>query len=150
MEKNINLELDDLEKNSNLLSYAKKYAQNREKLTLLYHYRSKYPELIEFSNQAFYNGILQIVSAGETKKKNCLPIEYHHQPKGRWINTENETEARYVVSLLKELPFNKEIGIITFNAKQQEKITEYIDDKNQYKNLFIKNLEEVQGDERDI
>jgi len=75
--------LDDLEKNSNLLSYAKKYARNREKLTLLYHYRSKYPELIEFSNQAFYNGILQIVSASELKKKNYLPIEYHHQPKGK-------------------------------------------------------------------
>jgi superfamily I DNA and/or RNA helicase len=77
------LAIDDLEKNSNLLSYAKKYARNQEKLTLLYHYRSRYPELIEFSNQAFYNGILQIVSASELRKKDYLPIEYHYQTKGR-------------------------------------------------------------------
>ncbi|CAI2192303.1 19161_t:CDS:2, partial [Funneliformis geosporum] len=120
--KNINLEIDDLEKNSNLLSYAKKYARNKEKLTLLYHYRSRYPELIDFSNQAFYNGILQIVSA----------------------------KARYIVNLLKTLPADKEIGIITFNKKQQEKIEDYIEERNRYKNLFVKNLEEVQGDERDI
>jgi len=82
VEKNINLELDDLEKNSNLLSYAKKYARNREKLTLLYHYRSLYPELIEFSNQAFYDGILQIVSAGKSEKKDYSPIEYHYQKEG--------------------------------------------------------------------
>ncbi|CAG8609826.1 4003_t:CDS:2, partial [Cetraspora pellucida] len=123
--KNINLELDDLEKNSSLLTYAKKYARNREKLTLLYHYRSKYPELIEFSNQAFYDGILQIVSASELRKNVDLPVEYHYQADGQ-------------------------IGIITFNAKQQDKISEYIDEKVRYKNLFIKNLEEVQGDERDI
>ncbi|KLL04582.1 MAG: hypothetical protein MRERV_17c018 [Mycoplasmataceae bacterium RV_VA103A] len=150
VEKNINLELDDLEKNSSLLTYAKKYAHNREKLTLLYHYRSKYPELIEFSNQAFYDGILQIVSASELKKNTYLPIEYHYQNDGRWINTENEKEARYIVDLLKTLPSDKEIGIITFNAKQQDKISEYIDSKDKYKDLFIKNLEEVQGDERDI
>ncbi|RHZ35995.1 AAA domain-containing protein [endosymbiont GvMRE of Glomus versiforme] len=149
-QKSLNLEIDDLEKNSNLLSYAKKYARGREKLTLLYHYRSKYPELIEFSNQAFYNGILQIVSASELKKKNYLPIEYHYQEKGLWINTENQTEARYIVDLLRTLSSDKEVGIITFNAKQRDLITDMIGEGHNCKNLFIKSLEEVQGDERDI
>ncbi|MCE8162956.1 MAG: DUF4011 domain-containing protein [Candidatus Moeniiplasma glomeromycotorum] len=146
----VNLEAEDLEKNSNLLTYAKKYAPNREKLTLLYHYRSKYPELIEFSNQAFYNGILQIVAAGELSKKGYFPIEYHYQTKGRWINAENQVEARYIIELLKELPSDKEIGIITFNVKQRDLLVDSIEEGNHYKNLFIKNLEEVQGDERDI
>ena len=106
-ENEINLETDDLEKNSSLLNYAKKYSQNEEQLTLLYHYRSKYPELIEFSNQAFYNGILQIVSASENKINNHLPIEYHYQSKGQWINNKNQIEANYIFELLKTLPKKK-------------------------------------------
>ncbi|CAI2172892.1 12069_t:CDS:2, partial [Funneliformis geosporum] len=130
-EKDINLEIDDLEKNSNLLTYAKKYARNRGKLTLLYHYRSKYPELIDFSNQAFYNGILQIVSASELRKKeDTLPIEYHHQDKGCWINNENEVEARYIANLLRTLPKDKEVGIITFNVKQKDLLIDLIGEEN--------------------
>ncbi|CAI2193259.1 7924_t:CDS:2, partial [Funneliformis geosporum] len=129
--KNINLEIDDLGKNSNLLTYAKKYARSRKKLTLLYHYRSKYPELIEFSNQAFYNGILQIVSASEIRKKeDTLPIEYHHQDKGYWINNENEVEARYIANLLRTLPKDKEVGIITFNVKQRDLLIDLIGEGN--------------------
>ncbi|CAJ0855949.1 17301_t:CDS:10 [Entrophospora sp. SA101] len=149
-QENINIDIDDLEKNSNLLSYAKKYVRNKEKLTLLYHYRSRYPELIEFSNQAFYNGILQIVSASELRRNDYSLIEYHYQTKGCWINTENQVEARYIIELLKTLPPNKEIGIITFNVKQRDLLIDSITEGSNYKNLFIKNLEEVQGDERDI
>lgn len=130
-EKNINLESDDLEKNNNLLSYAKKYSRSREKLTLLYHYRSKYPELIEFSNQAFYNGVLQIVSASDLRKKeDALPIEFHYQDKGRWINNENEVEARYIANLLRTLPKSKEVGIITFNVKQRDLLIDLIGEGN--------------------
>jgi hypothetical protein len=72
-----------LDQKSNLLSYAKKYFPSQQRLTLLYHYRSRYPELIEFSNQAFYNGNLQIVCAGVTKKENYSPLEYHHLVDGQ-------------------------------------------------------------------
>ena len=49
-----------------------------------------------------------------------MPIEYYYQEEGRWINNENEIEARYIVELLKTLPKNKEVGIITFNSKQRD------------------------------
>jgi len=52
--------------------------------------------------------------------------------------------------LLKTLPSDKEIGIITFNAKQKDLISDLIEEGSKNNNLFIKNLEEVQGDERDI
>jgi superfamily I DNA and/or RNA helicase len=150
LEKDINLEIDDLEKNGNLLTYAKKYARNRERLTLIYHYRSRYPELIDFSNQAFYNGILQVVSASE-RRRDYSPIEYHYQSEGRWIDTENQVEARYIAELLKKSQLiGKRVGIITFNSKQRDLLIDLIEAENNYKNLFIKNLEEVQGDERDI
>lgn len=145
----INLGTDDLEKNTSLLNYAKKQTGNQEKLTLLYHYRSRYPELIEFSNQAFYNGILQIVAASELKKTINQPIEYH-QVAGRWINNENEIEVRYITNLLKSLSVDKEVGIITFNSKQRDLLIDSIEQGGKNNNLFVKSLEEVQGDERDI
>ena len=89
---------------------------------------------------------------------------------GRWINQSNEVEAIEVVNVLKDLLINqpgKTVGIITFNAKQQTKIQDLIDKKlnedeefnavyNQMmakeldERVFVKNIENVQGDERDI
>ena len=89
---------------------------------------------------------------------------------GRWINQSNEVEAIEVVNVLKDLLVNqpgKTVGIITFNAKQQSKIQDLIDKKlnedeefnaiyNQVmakeldERVFVKNIENVQGDERDI
>lgn len=89
---------------------------------------------------------------------------------GRWINQCNEVEAIEVVKALKgilEKRPNKTVGIITFNAKQQSKIMDLIEKKagedeefsavyNQMmsrdldERVFVKNIENVQGDERDI
>lgn len=150
LEEEFSLAVDDLEKNSSLLTYAKKYANNNQRLTLLYHYRSQHPKLIEFSNQAFYRGDLQIVAASELRKKTYLPIEYHYQERGKWKNSENEVEAQYIANLLKTLPENKKVGIITFNSKQRDFLIDLISEINEKNELFIKSLEEVQGDERDI
>jgi len=64
-ESEINLEINDLGKGSNLLDYVKKYSQQVRSCTLTWHYRSLYPQLIEFSNQAFYGGNLEIVGKGQ-------------------------------------------------------------------------------------
>ncbi|CAI2162089.1 11690_t:CDS:10 [Funneliformis geosporum] len=96
-ESEINLEISDLEKGSSLLDY-----------------------LIEFSNQAFYGGKLEIIT-------------------------------KAILKLLKTLPTDKEVGIITFNTKQRDLIEDMIEKKRvAMSNLFVRNLEEVQGDERDI
>ena len=139
---------------------------------LNFHYRSKFEELISFSNYAFYKGKLQ-VSPNLTLPANP-PIEVLKVKNGKWVDQRNILEAERTVELLKQIlkeRKNKEtIGIITFNSKQRDLIMDLIDDECQksaafatkiaretdrHENgedvgLFIKNIENVQGEERDI
>jgi len=139
---------------------------------LNYHYRSKFEELINFSNYAFYDCKLQIVP-NLRKNLSSRPIE-RIKVDGKWIDRHNEVEAQATVKLLKKIikerKNNETIGIITFNAEQGNHISDLIDaeavkdaafreamakEKNRRENgedvsLFVKNLENVQGDERDI
>ena len=139
---------------------------------LAYHYRSRFSELIEFSNHAFYDGGLQI-APNISKNIKSRPIE-RYLVKGKWQDRKNVIEAKKVVELLKEISLNSKnnesIGIITFNAEQQSCIADEIDkecakdkdfrsfiikethreENGEDTSLFIKNLENVQGDERDI
>lgn len=139
---------------------------------LTYHYRSKNEELIDFSNYAFYDGKLQI-APNISKNIGNKPIE-RIKVNGRWLGRRNEAEADAVVALLKKLIKNKKnkssIGIITFNTEQENAIEDAIDEEcqkdmafrdafireqnrkenNEDTSIFIKNLENVQGDERDI
>lgn len=148
-------------------------ARYKYKETLLnYHYRSKYEELIAFSNYAFYDAKL-IVSPNQKNSK-TPPIEYIYVEDGKFIDRKNEKEAREVIELIKLIfrrrKNNESIGVITFNSTQRDLIEKYIDQelfkKSTYQNkfdkelfrsedgedksLFVKNIENVQGDERDI
>ncbi len=143
-----------------------------ESTNLTYHYRSKRSELIDFSNSAFYSSSLQVAP---NTSKNTLqkPIE-RIMVAGSWIERRNVQEADKIVEILSHIfktrRNNESIGIITFNSEQQSCIADRID-KEMAKNadfrsnilsercrtengedtsLFIKNLENVQGDERDI
>ena len=139
---------------------------------LTYHYRSKSEELIDFSNYAFYDGKLQI-APNISKNVGSKPIE-RIKVNGHWLGRRNEEEANAVVTLLKKLIKNRRnkssIGIITFNTEQENAIEDAIDlecqkdsafrdayireqnrkENNEDTSIFIKNLENVQGDERDI
>lgn len=139
---------------------------------LTYHYRSRHSELIDFSNAAFYSSGLQI-SPNISKNKNSRPIE-RYKVAGKWQDRRNPVEAKKIVEILKEIlktrQNNESIGIITFNADQQSCIADFIDkeasrdpdfrsamikethriDAGEDTSIFIKNLENVQGDERDI
>ena len=139
---------------------------------LTYHYRSKYAELIDFSNAAFYENKLQIAPDNE-KNFSEPPIE-RIKVKGSWQNRHNHEEAVAVVRLVKNIfnrrEENESIGIVTFNMEQKEYIEDMLDleaDKSQLFrrqlfqernrvvdgeniSLFVKNLENVQGEERDI
>jgi len=143
-----------------------------ESANLTYHYRSRHQELIDFSNNAFYNGNLQ-VSPNISKNRNNRPIE-RYKVRGRWIDRKNTEEAKEIVEILKNIfrtrKHNESIGIITFNSDQQSHIADIIDkvaakdaefrsdilkemhrvENGEDTSLFIKNLENVQGDERDI
>jgi superfamily I DNA and/or RNA helicase/tetratricopeptide (TPR) repeat protein len=137
---------------------------------LSWHYRSKFEELINFSNHAFYQGNIQI-APNMDKSKEITAIEWVSVPDGLWIKGSNKKEAQqvvdYLADLLKTNPNPPTIGIISFNITQQNMILDLIDKKeNEDKDfaraltkmnqlsfddrLFVKNIENVQGDEREL
>lgn len=139
---------------------------------ITYHYRSASRELIDFSNKAFYEDRLRI-SPNVTKSVRNKPI-VRIKVDGRWENRKNETEAREVVALIKKLiksGRNRDtIGVITFGSEQQGCIEDMLDrecrvdaefrtalaketarkEDGQDVGFFVKNIENVQGDERDV
>jgi len=143
-----------------------------ESANLTYHYRSRSSELIDFSNCAFYSSSLQI-APNISKNLHNRPIE-RYKVAGKWMDRKNPVEAKKIVEILKDIfknrKNNESIGIITFNADQQSCIADHIDaecvkdagfrsdilkethrfDGGEDTSIFIKNLENVQGDERDI
>lgn len=140
---------------------------------LRFHYRSKYAELINFSNYAFYDGKLKL-SPNVHEDQNRRPIERIYVSEGTWIDRANIEEAKEVVRLIKQILLSRKeeetIGVITFNTSQKDMIFDMIEmemakdeefgeavlkERNRKKgdediNLFVKNIENVQGDERDI
>lgn len=169
-------ETDELEtaaalEEESLLDLAK---VNYDPAHLCYHYRAFYDELINFSNYGFYQGRLEvspnIVRSGSEMIK---PIE-RIKVDGRWINRQNIVEAEKVVYLISDLLLhrknNETIGVITFNMTQKDLIDDMLDAKagkdstfremymqekerkkeNEDMGLFVRNIENVQGDERDI
>jgi primosomal replication protein N'' len=155
---------------SNLLELA---IGKLKQLYLSVHYRSDHPALIEFSNRAFYAGQLEAPPARKISIAGERPIEYH-AVNGQYSDRTNAEEARYIVALLKKrwlLPSpNPTIGIVTFNQAQRDLIDNLIEaetgkdeqfaarykqerdrrEKDQDVGFFVKNLENVQGDERDV
>ena len=138
---------------------------------LNYHYRSMYEELINFSNYAFYNGKLNV--SPNTEEPDSPPIEVIKIDNGFWTNRCNRNEALKVVETikmcLKERKNQETLGVITFNSSQRDIIMDELDQeclkdqefsiicKKEFDRkeigedvgLFIKNIENVQGDERD-
>jgi hypothetical protein len=138
-----------------LLDLGKQYLME---VHLSGHYRSKSLELITFSNKHFYDDKLKMLPDYKDVNQGLPPIRYVNV-KGNWIDNKNEKEAQHIVNLIQELlkeDPEKEIGVVTFNARQQIIILELLEQQaieNNIKipdSLFIKNIENVQGDERDI
>ena len=135
--------------------------------TLLWHYRSKHEHLIAFSNQEIYrNNLVTFPSSNESEHDTGVEFVYvedgYYEPTPKNYNT---LEAARCVQLVKEHVDkhpDRSLGIIAFSEKQQQAIALEIQrfrEKNpEYENFFVegkedeffvKNLENVQGDERD-
>jgi len=132
---------------------------------LKWHYRSKYEELIDFSNKNFY--AKQLVTFPSCQKsKEGIGIDYY-QVDGQFEHTSaiNKAEAEKVVELvyqnIEKYP-DRSLGVIAFSTRQQALIEKELwkkrkqnPDKEPFfssdkdEPFFIKNLETVQGDERD-
>ncbi len=133
---------------------------------LLWHYRSKHESLIAFSNSEYYdNKLLTFPSPDNIESKvRFVPIEGHYD-KGK--SRQNKAEAQAIVDeivrrLKDENLRKRSIGVVTFSSVQQSLIEDLLSDVFIFnpqleslaleceEPLFIKNLENVQGDERDI
>ncbi|ALI99700.1 AAA domain-containing protein [Rufibacter tibetensis] len=119
------------------------------------HYRSQYPELIQFSNRNFYRDKLQLIPKLEAMNTTKPALQYL-KVDGVWENQTNRVEAERVRDLVFELIAKGEtnIGVITFNFPQQQLVQDLLEEQALTQNvklpeeLIIKNIENIQGDER--
>ena len=123
-------------------------------ISLTGHYRSQFPELIAFSNKHFYGNSLRFIPDISAINQPKPAIHYQYVL-GIWENQRNTREAEEVVQLVEELLAGGEtsIGIVTLNFQQQELIQDLIEQHSKpwlFDNVLLKNLENIQGDERDI
>lgn len=123
------------------------------------HYRSRHPDLIEFSNACFYRS--RLVPMPETEFD--IPIRFY-QVDGVYDKRVNEKEADEVIRLLRdEIPNTVSVGVATFNLTQRNLILDKISEARtadpdfhakmgalDQLGFFVKNLENIQGDERDV
>ena len=132
---------------------------------LAWHYRSHYEQLIAFSNYHFYNNNLVTFPSSSTDHEG-IGVDYYYVDGvfDRKSKT-NKAEAEFIVDLIyrniKENP-NRSLGVVAFSVAQQNLIDKLLCRKREanpsfewfFKSdraepFFIKNLETVQGDERD-
>ncbi|WP_425613631.1 AAA domain-containing protein [Anatilimnocola sp. NA78] len=131
---------------------------------LRWHYRSKREPLIAFSNRHFYSGDLVTFPSIRDASSDAVRLEF--VPQGRWVDRVNRPEAERVTDLIiRHLRTRPEtsLGIIAFNQSHQGAIEDSIYERRRKypevdalfhtglsEPLFVKNLENVQGDERDV
>lgn len=137
---------------------------------LLYHYRSRHEALIQFSNRAFYQGQLKTVPSPSATAEHP-PISRILVEDGIWEQQANQVEAKAVVALVEDLlKAPQTCGIITFSQSQKDAIEDALEERMLQSpefssrlmaemervegledvSLFVKNIENVQGDERDV
>jgi very-short-patch-repair endonuclease len=134
---------------------------------LLWHYRSRHPSLIAFSNREFYDTRLKLFPSPHYDGE-ALGIILRYIPDGLFVDQVNTAEAMAVAERVRELLLaDSEIslGVATMNAKQRDLIERLLEDHAKHDEqfaqawesnglseepLFIKNLENVQGDEREV
>jgi very-short-patch-repair endonuclease len=131
--------------------------------SLNWHYRSKNENLIAFSNYSFYdNRLITFPNQNELDDSGIDYVYVEHGIYDRGKSRTNRAEAKKIVEIYKRMlseEKGKSIGIIAFSRAQERAIREQFeiegldiegDIDETEKSLFIKNLETVQGDERDI
>ena len=133
---------------------------------LLWHYRSRHESLIAYSNAKYYdNKLLTFPSPDDrVSKVSWVHLEGFYD-KGSTKQNKAEAEAIVdeIVRRLKDEKLRGEsIGVVTFSVVQQVLIDDMLSDKlreepkleeyadSMYEPILIKNLENVQGDERDV
>jgi len=141
-------------------------AATRRTERLLWHYRSRDPSLIAFSNKEFYENTLQLFPAPRLTHPSS-GVKYVWV-QGTYSARTNLEEARCCAKAAVEFMHcypNRSLGIVALNRPQAdlielelEKLIHETEEAQEYRAkwsdglepLFVKNLENVQGDERDV
>ena len=136
-------------------------------LQLSWHYRSRHESLIAFSNNEYYEGSLITFPSVDDRstRVHFVPVKGGCYDKGG--QRFNRREAEAIVDEIERRLRNKRlsrhsIGVIAFSVMQQGLIEDLLQerlDRDKYlqnlatgmhEPIFVKNLENVQGDERDV
>ena len=139
---------------------------------LRWHYRSQHPGLIAVSNRNFYdNKLLLPPSVLRANYADGLGVSFVKSPQNGYKRggseggrnlLEAELIAKEVIEFAKANP-NKSLGVAAFSVTQRDAIRDLVDEyrrKNpetesffsdsKSEHFFVKNLESIQGDERDV
>ncbi len=134
---------------------------------LRWHYRSQHESLIAFSNHAFYDGGLVVFPVPYAESAD-FGVKFVRVPRGRFVNRRNVEEARVIAMAVQRHLLHRpgeSIGVVAMSADQRDQIERAVEDVAKDdplfqeaveqnllldEPLFIKNLENVQGDERDV
>lgn len=134
---------------------------------LRWHYRSQHESLIAFSNYAFYDNDLVLFPSPYQQAKG-YGIQYTRLASGCFVNRCNLVEAQAIAEAVRQHLMHtpeETLGVVAMSAEQRLQIERHIEtlakedalfqsalEKNdsQRERLFVKNLENVQGDERDV
>jgi very-short-patch-repair endonuclease len=166
-----NAELEDHEKDlESILDEAQ--ASGLPTMQLNWHYRSRHESLIAFSNWNYYGNHLVTFPAAESADRGVSLRHVKGALYDRGKSRTNRQEAEAIVADAVERmmrclrrPEHQRLtyGVVTFNSQQQELIQDLLDEaQRQHPELewffsddrieptAVKNLENVQGDERDV
>ncbi|WP_238419492.1 DUF3320 domain-containing protein [Gordonia sp. 'Campus'] len=137
-------------------------------LPLKWHYRSRHEDLIAYSNHSFYQGDLLTFPSAVFEADDLgiahIPVDGVYQ---RGSSRDNPIEAAKIVERVAWFRTNHpsaSLGVVTFSGTQADRITQEIEaqseqnpaleglltDHDRLDGFFVKSLENVQGDERDI
>lgn len=142
-------------------------SQGAPQRMLRWHYRSRHESLISLSNQEFYENKLVIFPSPGSKYR--MGLTFHHLPeavydRGKTRSNPKEAEAVAEAVIQHALQNPKQsLGVVAFSTAQMQAIQNILE-INRRKNpevenffrshtdepFFVKNLENVQGDERDV
>ena len=133
---------------------------------LLWHYRSRHESLIAFSNMHYYENRLFTFPSPNDHISEVVFVSvegYYDRGKTKQNRGEAQAVVDEIVRRLSDPELRKlSIGVVTFSSVQQNLIDDLLQEAfaknpeleeintNSHEPLFIKNLENVQGDERDV
>ncbi len=138
--------------------------------SLRWHYRSRHASLIQFSNERFYDNRLRVFPSPHTDcREEGVSFQFvesaiYKRGSGRYNPVEASVVARAVIEHARTRP-GQSLGVGTLNLPQQQAIEDEIErlrrespdptldgffDDEAKEPFFVKNLESIQGDERDV